>query len=236
MLQEEASSTNFPQQDQWRHKIYSGGSEDSSISHHDLKQLNRGLSLDQPQFSPNMSSGSNHPNFQLDSSATYGTSPPANVLQGLLVSDNQQQQQQSMNYSYQISSSYGGMNTGADQLMSPSWSNKFPPFLRTSPPKQPPQLPPHHHHHHGQLHFSNNTPFWNASSAAAMNDGRPSLFPSLQSQIPLPNFEEKSKARNNMICSRNQNYLLGWCLTTLIISLFFLVSHVNYMVIQTEYI
>lgn len=115
-------------------------------------------------------------NYQVDS-ATYG-------VQGLLMTDNQPPQQssfdnRSMNYSYP--SSYG-MNT-SDQLM-PSWS-KFPQFLRTSPPKQPT---------HGQLHFSNNAPFWNASSTT-MNDVRSSLFPSLQTQVSMPSYEEKPKVK-----------------------------------------
>ncbi|XP_055809348.1 transcription factor bHLH123-like isoform X3 [Solanum dulcamara] len=79
-----------------------------------------------------------------------------------------------------------------------SWS-KFPQFLRTSlsskqpplPPPVPPLPPPH-----SQLHFSNNTPFWNAS-AASMNDVPSSLFPSNLHNIPqLPNnttVDEKAK-------------------------------------------
>ncbi|XP_060200206.1 transcription factor bHLH123-like isoform X1 [Lycium barbarum] len=75
-----------------------------------------------------------------------------------------------------------------------SWS-KFPQFLRTSLPEQPllppsPLPPPH-----SQLHFSNNTPFWNAS-AAAMNDLPSSLFPSNLHNPQLPNnpiVDEKAK-------------------------------------------
>ncbi|XP_009790944.1 transcription factor bHLH123-like [Nicotiana sylvestris] len=74
-----------------------------------------------------------------------------------------------------------------------SWS-KFPQFLRTSPPEQQPlqpSMPPPPPH--SQLHFSNNTPFWNAS-AAAMNDVPSTLFPSnLHPQLPIPTIDEKAK-------------------------------------------
>lgn len=61
--------------------------------------------------------------------------------------------------------------------------SKFPQFLRSpssseQPPPAPPLPPPHN-----QLHFSNNTPFWNAS-ASTMNDVPSSLFPSNLHNIP----------------------------------------------------
>ncbi|KAL3503353.1 hypothetical protein ACH5RR_037802 [Cinchona calisaya] len=99
-------------------------------------------------------------NYSQVDSASYANTPN-NVL--LVPDHHHQQPQELMNYSYP--SSYG---------METTWS-KFPQFLRnTSPPK----------------HFSNNVPFWNASSAG-MNDVRSSLFPALQTQVPVPNFEEK---------------------------------------------
>ncbi|XP_060200218.1 transcription factor bHLH123-like isoform X3 [Lycium barbarum] len=84
-----------------------------------------------------------------------------------------------------------------------SWS-KFPQFLRTSLPEQPllppsPLPPPH-----SQLHFSNNTPFWNAS-AAAMNDLPSSLFPSNLHNPQLPNnpiVDEKAKVRKEKMGDR----------------------------------
>ncbi|XP_015158727.1 transcription factor bHLH123-like isoform X1 [Solanum tuberosum] len=79
-----------------------------------------------------------------------------------------------------------------------SWS-KFPQFLRTSPSSEQPPLPPPAPPlppPHSQLHFSNNTPFWNAS-AASMTDVPSSLFPSNLNNIPqLPNnttIDEKAK-------------------------------------------
>lgn len=63
---------------------------------------------------------------------------------------------------------------------SSSWS-KFPQFIKNSPPKQ--QQP-------NQLHFSNNTPFWNAT-AEPINDVKPNFCPSSQNQFLAPTFSEK---------------------------------------------
>ncbi|CAI9088621.1 OLC1v1023007C1 [Oldenlandia corymbosa var. corymbosa] len=182
-----------------------------------------GISLDNSHFgssntfhhhldsSSSSSSASSSATTTAFGGGTNNSSPNHHLLQGLLSvpppADHHQQQHPAMNYSaYQISSSssnYGGINNSSTvvdhhhhQLMaapSNSWSNhnnNLPQFLRNSPPKHPQPL---QHHGHGQLHFSNNTPFWNASSSAPMNDVRSNLFPSLHSQIPLPNFEDKSK-------------------------------------------
>lgn len=161
-------------------------SGDSSMN--EFKQMGRGFSLDQPQFSPHESSSDStvtcqalqSSGFQMDSTAIYGS--PSTMLQGLLVSDNQPTQQASFEnrpMSYPYGANYG---ISSNELV-PSWSNKVPQFLRNSPPKQPP---------HSQLHFSNNAPFWNAS-ASSMSDVRPNFFPSLQPQFPTSNFEEKPK-------------------------------------------
>ncbi|XP_043688279.1 transcription factor bHLH112-like isoform X2 [Telopea speciosissima] len=78
---------------------------------------------------------------------------------------------------------------------SPSWP-KFPDFLKSSAPKQKQQ-------HHllqpstNQLHFSNNTPFWNAS-VASMNDARSTFFPSPETQYLTPMFEMKPNCRSNL--------------------------------------
>ncbi|XP_016545775.2 transcription factor bHLH123 isoform X1 [Capsicum annuum] len=77
-----------------------------------------------------------------------------------------------------------------------SWS-KFPQFFQTSPPsEQSLLLAPAPRRPHSQLHFSNNTPFWNAS-AAAMNDVQSSLFSSNLHNPQLPNdtttVDEKAK-------------------------------------------
>ncbi|KAL7249428.1 hypothetical protein ACSBR1_011589 [Camellia fascicularis] len=160
-------------QGQWRQKIYSGSSDDSSVT------ANRGFSLDQPQFDSVVTCQGLATSFQIDQTS-YGS--PSTILHGVLGSDSQQQQQSDfenrpMNYPYPPSF---GLNS--DELLPNSWS-KYSQFLRTSPPKQQP---------HSQLQFSNNTPFWNAT-AAAMNDVRPSFFPPLQPPFPPPTFDEKPK-------------------------------------------
>ncbi|XP_022734481.1 transcription factor bHLH123-like [Durio zibethinus] len=173
---------------QWREKMFSGVGGDASVN--EFKQISRGFSLDQSQFSPHGSSSDSSvtcqglpSSFQMDSTAFYGN--PSTILQGLLGSENQTQQSsyenRSINYQYGAASASYGMNT--NELLPNSWS-KVPQFLRSSPPKQ---------HLHGQLHFSNNAPFWNPSAAAAMTDVRPGFFPSLQTQFPTGNFDEKTK-------------------------------------------
>ncbi|KAJ6753655.1 TRANSCRIPTION FACTOR BHLH123-LIKE ISOFORM X1 [Salix purpurea] len=182
-----SSSTNYQQENgigssqaQWRERVFTG---DSSMT--EFKQMNRGFSIDQPQFSPHGNSGDStvscqglQSTFPMDSSSIYGTA--ATMLQGLLISDNQAQhcsfENRPMSYGY-------GANYGIS-------TNEFLPslpkgsqFFRNSPPKQL---------SHNQLQFSNNTPFWNAS-ASAMNDVRPSCFPLMQPQFATSNFDEKPK-------------------------------------------
>ncbi|KAL4335403.1 hypothetical protein GQ457_07G013940 [Hibiscus cannabinus] len=101
------------------------------------------------------------------------------ILQGLMLGseNNQVYDSRSINdYQY-------GMNNNDNQLLPSSWS-KVPQFLRNSPPK------------HGQLHFSNNAPFWNPSAAASMADHNvrpPGFFPSQQTQFQTTDFDEKPR-------------------------------------------
>nr|XP_008366245.2 transcription factor bHLH123-like isoform X3 [Malus domestica] len=185
-----SSTANFQQESdqqlQWRDKLFAGGCGDSS---NEFKQMNRGFSLDQTQFSPQYSSGESTvtcqglpSSFQMDSAsaALYGS--PSTILQGILGPhhDNQPQQPNSATINFPYQGNYG-INNSSELL--PSWS-KVPQFVRTSPPKQPP---------HSHLQFSNNAPFWNAPHEAAMKDVRPSFFPSLQPQFPTARFDEKPK-------------------------------------------
>ncbi|KAK7293668.1 hypothetical protein RJT34_16540 [Clitoria ternatea] len=148
------------------------------------KPSNRGFSLDQNQFSPQYSSGDStvtsqglpSTNFQIDSSALYGT--PSSILQGLLGPDTNQQQQQAASNSFEnrpmsfsYPTSYGLNSNHHHELMPSTWS-KVPQFLRASPLKQ--QSP-----NSNQLYFTNNALFWNASEAANIKDVRSSFFPSL---------------------------------------------------------
>ncbi|KAM5585803.1 transcription factor bHLH123 [Rosa sericea] len=173
--------THDQQQLQWRDKLFTGSSG----------EMSRGFSLDQTQFSPQYSSGESTvtcqglpTSFQMDSAALYGTSPTT-ILQGLLGSphDHNQPQSPSPSIIFPYQASYGINST---ELL-PSWSNKVPQFLRTSPPKHPSNSP------HSHLQFSNNAPFWNAPHEAAMKDVRPTFFPSLQPQFPTARFDEKPK-------------------------------------------
>lgn len=140
----------------------------------EYKQINRGFLMEQPQL--------------MDQTA-YGNQ--STLLQGLISTDRNQQQvqqqsgfdNQPMNYPYP--SSYG-MSSSHEVLLQNSWS-KFPNFLRPNSPPKPHQTPP------SQLQFSNNGPFWNATTT----DVRSSFFPSLHSQFPPPSFDEKSKQQHS---------------------------------------
>ncbi|KAL8510476.1 hypothetical protein ACS0TY_017331 [Phlomoides rotata] len=159
-------------QDHWRQKLYSGSGSGSS-------EMNRGFSLDQPQFSPQASSNDSTITsqnlataFQVDPAAAYG----------MLLPENQQQQHYRpvMNYPYPP----GGY--------APELVNKYPQFLKTSPPKQAAASS-------NQLHFTNNTPFWNASAPpAAMGDTQASFFPALQTQIPAAPFFDDKRPKNKV--------------------------------------
>ncbi|KAL9160138.1 hypothetical protein ABFS82_08G180400 [Erythranthe guttata] len=157
---------------------------------------NRGFSLDQSQFSSSQAS-SNDSTITSQNNINSGFQAAADsaaAAYGLLLPENQHSafQNRSINCPYS-SSGYGG---GA----ATSLSNKYPQFLRTSCTPQPPPPPESSSSH---LHFTNNTPFWNASSvpttAAAMSTdthhARSSFFPPpLQTQISVaPSFDEKPK-------------------------------------------
>ncbi|XP_022156797.1 transcription factor bHLH123 isoform X2 [Momordica charantia] len=186
MLQQENMQETGQQQQQiqWMRseKLFSGETPAS-----EFKAINRGFSLDhhqaQPQqFSPpQYSSGDSAvTSFPMDTAANlYGSS--ATLLQGLLGGGDQQQTSPpapALNFPY---SAHFAMNSG--ELMPPWSASKVPPFLRNSPPKAAAPAPPHSSH----LHFSNNTPFWNASD---IKDVRPSFFPSYN---PAPAYPDKSK-------------------------------------------
>lgn len=174
LLQEDFPPESGSSQDQWRQKLYSGGAS---------SEINRGFSLDQPQFSPQASSNDSTITsqnlgtaFQVDPAAAYGLLMPENQ------SHSAYHNRTMMNYQYSPSGY-------APELMP---VNKYPQFLKTSPPKQAAAASSNH------LHFTNNTPFWNASAPpAAMADAQASFFPALQTQIPAaPFFDDKPKVIN----------------------------------------
>ncbi|GMJ10254.1 PERICYCLE FACTOR TYPE-A 6 [Hibiscus trionum] len=142
-----------------------GLSSQALLREPEFKQVNRGFSLDQSQFSPRGSSGDStgtyqglSSSFQMENStAFYGN--PSTILQV-------QQQSSYENRSSSINYQYGTTKQEHQQQQ---------------------------HQLHGQLHFSNNAPFWNPSAASMADHARPGFSPSLQPQFPAGNFDEKTK-------------------------------------------
>ncbi|KAL5731071.1 hypothetical protein ACHQM5_003831 [Ranunculus cassubicifolius] len=58
------------------------------------------------------------------------------------------------------------------------------------------KLPPKQQVTSNQLHFSNNTPFWNPSASSITSNSRPSFPPPLQNQFFAHSFEEKPNCSN----------------------------------------
>lgn len=102
-------------------------------------------------------------------STSYGY--PTTLIQSLFEPDPQPTQSLTDNCSMTYS-------TTSTYLTNP---NELPSFLKPTSPK--PQVC-------SQFHFSNNTPYWNAS-ALALNDVRPSFLSPLQPHFLRPSFEEK---------------------------------------------
>lgn len=179
MIQEDLNSQ---MEKEWSPKSFSSAADDSSINV--FKSINQDFPLDHHQLKPVSSSGNCTVNCEGLSagfpitSASYGYSPA--LLQSYFEPDPQPQQSlynnRSMNY--MSTPNYG---TNSNEI-SPSWP-KIPSFLKPSLPKQQP----------GGLHFSNNTPFWNANASASapssMTDIRAGYFPS--SQFLPPTLDEK---------------------------------------------
>ncbi|KAI4296546.1 hypothetical protein L6164_036495 [Bauhinia variegata] len=178
LLQEETVMDSSPQA-----KSFSscGGAQVSTIND-SLKPMNQEFPLDQQ----NLSSGSSTVTFPIGNSASYGF--PSSLMQSLYEPEthHQQQPQHSLftNRSMAYSSSTGNYVTNSSNDLSPTWSNKVSSLLK---PKQ----------HLSGLHFSNNTPFWNAS-ADAFADLRTGVFGSSQPQYnhQTPKFDEKHNSPN----------------------------------------
>ncbi|KAE9620746.1 hypothetical protein Lalb_Chr01g0006311 [Lupinus albus] len=184
MLQKNLSSSNTNFQHQNRIGLSQQVQCRPEPSTNEIKQVNRGFSLDQTQFSPQYSSGYNNVTSQ-GISSTFNTDHYPSMLQGLLAHESNQQPQQgsfkNRPMSFPYSATYG---LNSNELI-PSWStSKIPEFLRASPPKQPINS--------NQLHFTNNAPFWNASEAP-IKDARSNFFPSMQHPFSTPNFDVQSK-------------------------------------------
>ncbi|GAA0186641.1 basic helix-loop-helix transcription factor [Lithospermum erythrorhizon] len=150
----------------------------------DSSTKQRGFSLDQPYNDTDDAVSATA--FHVDAPAT-AYEDQSMFEGGLLASDSHQQQLQPSSYQR----SYSDLNNSGDIMMPihpNNVTNKFPEFIvrGNSPPKQ-------HQTIIGQLQFSNSSPFWSAT-AAAMNDVRSSsFFPSLQTPLITPTFDQKQK-------------------------------------------
>lgn len=157
-------------------RTFSGNSGDSSVA---FNKLNQSLSLDHNRLNLGNSSDTctvtcqGLPvSYSMDSPVQYGYQAP--YLQGLFDPDLQQQPP-----GYQSQPIYA-MN-----------SNELPHSWQKLPQQIKQQA------NTNQLHFSNNTPFWNPSaSGALMTSTRPSVLPPVQNQIFVQTFEEKSNCSN----------------------------------------
>ncbi|XP_022724308.1 transcription factor bHLH112-like [Durio zibethinus] len=168
-------------QKDWSPKSYTSPGEDSSIT--TFKPINQDFSLEQQRLNSVTSSGNNTPTCQgLSAGFPMGTASygyPSTLLHSLFEPDPQPQQQSLFNNrSINYMSSTAPYRANANEL-SPSWP-KLAPFIRPSLPKQQPS----------SIHFSNNTPFWNASSTGG-NDVKAGFLPSPQSQFLVQTYEKK---------------------------------------------
>lgn len=165
------------------YQISSSRSSGFSLDHHHHHQSSSSSSISQFSSCDSTLTCQGLPN----SSNFHNMDNSSTAIYGLLGSSDQNQ------YG---AASFGMMNnnnSSSSELL--PWSNKVPQFLRSSPPKQ------HLHGIGGQLHFSNNAPFWNPSSAApadvrpAPASAAPGFFPPLQTQFPTGNFDQKTKVK-----------------------------------------
>ncbi|XP_023747329.1 transcription factor bHLH123 isoform X2 [Lactuca sativa] len=184
-----SNTTNFQlESNQWRSdKMYASSSQDSSSDFKQFKARMSHLEQQPMQESDNESiitcQGLNSSFQNMDS---YGS--PSTMMQNLFGSDSNQQQDSSfdqnhgMNYSmYQ--SSYDDMNKhvgGVDGGIGEEFA------VNSSKKIQLADMGAN------QLHFSNNTRFWNVVETGVSNI-RASFFPSFQMQLPLSTIEDKPK-------------------------------------------
>ncbi|KAL6543217.1 hypothetical protein OROHE_010737 [Orobanche hederae] len=199
-------------QEDFHHKLYSGLSSSEDSSANEFKQVNR------PRFSLDKTGPFSCPASSNDSTITSGQNLTAGFqvdFHYMLLSKNhhqQQQQQQQQQAAYQNRSSIMnypnypsiGAGYGANQSEFTTSANKYPQqFPGASLPL------PTDAASGSQLHFTNNTPFWNASAPppTTQDDARSSFFPvGLQThQIPTPpSFDEKTKKNSTEITSNKR--------------------------------
>lgn len=189
VLQEETgidSSNNSQIQKDWSPKNFSTASQVTTVDA-DFKPMNQEFSLDQQGLNSVTSTGLSC-GFPIGS-ASYGY--PSTLIQSLYDPDPQPQPQNSLftnpSISYSSASNYGAISS--NELSPTTWSKVPNSLLKPSMPKQQPS---------SGLHFSNNTPFWNAS-AEALGDIRAGVFASSQAQYQTPNFEQKPNSPSTLL-------------------------------------
>ncbi|KAK7362988.1 hypothetical protein VNO77_05113 [Canavalia gladiata] len=199
-----SSNSQVQRDNNWIPKRFSSSDGNQVSSTIDtFKTMNQEFSLDQQTLSSltNTSGLSSNRGFPIGS-ASYGS--PSTLMQSLYDPDPhphphphpqpqpqpqlQPQPQHSLFTNRLMSySSKVNYETSSNELP-PIWS-KVSTFLKSTPiAKQ----------HPIGLHFSNNTPFWNAS-AQGLQDIRAGTFASSQSQYQTPSFEEKSNCPNTLL-------------------------------------
>ncbi|XP_031258206.1 transcription factor bHLH112-like isoform X2 [Pistacia vera] len=175
-------------QKDWSPKSFTCAAEDSCINA--FRSINQDFSLDQPQLksvaNSDNSTGLSTGFSVASSTASYGI--PSPTLHSLF----EQSLFTNRSSNYLSSPNYG---ISSNELSPTSWP-KFPSsnLLKQSSPKQQPN----------SLHFSNNTPFWNASVTSGLNDNKAGYFPSSHSQFLTPILEEKPNCHSLNTKSNNE--------------------------------
>lgn len=128
-------------------------------------------------------------------------------------------QQQSFNYATTSTdcTTFPVSSTNSYTLLQSFLDNNSPPPPAPAPPLQPPHQPPAPYnfqpnsndlnfipkqHVHGNLHLTNNTPFWNASGSPLDDSNISSYFSSLSSQF-LPSSYKEDESRSNITIKPN---------------------------------
>ncbi|XP_019419069.1 PREDICTED: transcription factor bHLH112 isoform X3 [Lupinus angustifolius] len=148
--------------------------------------MNHEFCIDQQGLS-SVTSSDQSCGFPIESTSTYGY--PSNLTQSLYEPAYPQPQPHNSLFnnpstmSYSSAPNYG---TSSSNELSPTTWSKVPNSFA-----QKEQLS-------SGLHFSNNTPFWNAS-AEALNDIRVGAFASSQAQYQTPTFEDKPISQSTLL-------------------------------------
>ncbi|RDX79493.1 Transcription factor bHLH123, partial [Mucuna pruriens] len=186
------SSNNSQIHRDWIPKSFSSGGGNQIDN---FKPLNQEFSIDHQSLSSLTTTGLSNRGLFPIGSALYGN---PSTLQSLYEPDPHPQPQHSLftnrPMSYSSKASYG---TPCTELP-PTWSKVSTFFKPTPISKQ----------HPIGLHFSNNTPFWNAS-AEALHDTRAGTFASSQSQYQTPTFlQDKQNSPSTLLNKLNSEETL----------------------------